>query len=93
MGAFLWNQREHHPAHWVAWKKVCQPISQGGLRARSVPEVWSQFWRYKGPPYGRTLHVYGARFIHTFESYKISVIGELVKAIFRFGAVIGVVKF
>lgn len=39
MGAFLWSQREHRSAHWVSWRKVCQPISAGGLGVRSVSDM------------------------------------------------------
>lgn len=28
---FLWEIRGTSPAHWISWRKICSPISEGGL--------------------------------------------------------------
>lgn len=39
LAAFFWNQRGQHRIHWVSWKRICAPLSEGGLGIRSVTEA------------------------------------------------------
>lgn len=41
MAAFLWSQNGQNRVHWVAWRKVCRPLSAGGLGIRSLGDTIS----------------------------------------------------
>lgn len=39
MASFIWSENGQHRIHWVAWKKTCKPVEQGGLGIRSVTDM------------------------------------------------------
>lgn len=39
MSSFLWSQKGQHRTHWVSWRKVCRPESEGGLRVGSIADT------------------------------------------------------
>lgn len=38
MRSFLWNQRGQNWIHWVTWKKITKPLSEGGLGIHSLSD-------------------------------------------------------
>lgn len=39
MAGFLWHSSEEYRHKWVSWKRVCRPMSEGGLGIRSLPQI------------------------------------------------------
>lgn len=41
---FLWGEGDYgHKYHWVAWKKCCFPINEGGLGIRRIHDIVTAF--------------------------------------------------
>ena len=36
---FLWNDKDSNRHHWVAWDKICRPLSYGGLNIRRTCDM------------------------------------------------------
>uniref|UniRef100_A0A7N0VER3 Uncharacterized protein n=1 Tax=Kalanchoe fedtschenkoi TaxID=63787 RepID=A0A7N0VER3_KALFE len=36
---FLWDSGETSRKHWVSWRKICKPITDGGMDLSSLPEM------------------------------------------------------
>ncbi|KAL0393382.1 UNVERIFIED_CONTAM: Retrovirus-related Pol polyprotein from type-1 retrotransposable element R2 [Sesamum radiatum] len=49
---FFWGTTDQHKKiHWTKWKKICQPVKEGGLGIRRMPDVVTAFtfklwWRF-----------------------------------------------
>ncbi|KAJ6843370.1 uncharacterized protein M6B38_296285 [Iris pallida] len=39
MANFLWNAKDNHRRHWIAWDKVCRTLDEGGLGVRSLFQI------------------------------------------------------
>ncbi|KAJ6826579.1 uncharacterized protein M6B38_371420 [Iris pallida] len=39
MANFLWNSMDSHRRCWIAWSRVCRPMTEGGLDIRSLDQV------------------------------------------------------
>ncbi|KAJ6844953.1 uncharacterized protein M6B38_288325 [Iris pallida] len=39
MANFLWNAKDKHRRHWIAWDKVCRTLDEGGLGVRSLVQI------------------------------------------------------